>query len=66
MSAGIEYFCSFSAPEAFGASEGFASHPPLSPLNKGGIKGGLTIGKGIRSNTLSPAIAPNFMNNFYE
>jgi hypothetical protein len=52
-------------PNAFGASEVFASHPPFySPLDKGGIKRGyLTIGKEISSNTLSPAIAFNFTNN---
>jgi hypothetical protein len=50
----IEYFRSFSAPKAFGASEAFASFFTIMSL---------TIGKRIRSNTLSPAIAYKFVDN---
>jgi hypothetical protein len=50
----IEYFRSFSAPKAFGASEGFCLFIITMYLN---------IGKRIRSDTLSPAIAPKFVNN---
>jgi hypothetical protein len=63
MPAETEYLISFSAPNAFGASEVFASHPPLSPHDSGYDEGYLNIGKEIRSNTLSPATLFKFINN---